>query len=74
MVSILLSGQQELMDNALLCMWTSDGVLAWEEGKKFDTALVRAAFRDFNMHQFYKPNIDARWCRDGGCHACVRIF
>ena len=38
--------------------------------KKFDTALVRVYFRDFDMNQFYLPKLDVRWCRDGGCRVC----
>ena len=38
--------------------------------KKFDTALVRVDFRDFDMNQFYLPKLDARWCRNGGCRVC----
>ena len=38
--------------------------------KSFDTVMVKADFRDFDMALFYTPRLDAKWCREGGCFGC----
>jgi len=36
----------------------------------FDSALLKADFRRFDMKEFYKPKLAPKWCREGGCNDC----